>query len=90
MPCEKDGKWYFLAFYGIIKKDMTDASSRVNNGSPEKSDGRRNRMWQLKRFEWELLLFSMSRDQEAYVWLQMMMHHLYNTDLQTWFVDYGG
>lgn len=43
MLCEKDGKWYFLAFHGIIKKDMTDASSRVNNGSPGKSD-RRNRM----------------------------------------------
>ena len=39
---------------------------------------------------WELLLFSVSRDQEAYVWLQMMMHYLYNTDLQIWFVDYGG
>ena len=38
MLCEKDGKWYFLAFHGIIKKDMTDASSRVNNGSPGKSD----------------------------------------------------
>lgn len=39
---------------------------------------------------WELQVFSVSREQEAYVWLQMMTHHLHITDLQFWFVNNGG
>ena len=39
---------------------------------------------------WELQVFSVSGEQEAYVWLQMMKHHLHITDLQIWFVNNGG
>lgn len=39
---------------------------------------------------WELQVFSVSGEQEAYAWLQMMKHHLHITDLQIWFVNNRG
>ena len=71
MLCEKDAKWYFLAFHGIIKKDLTDASSRAKahqkNQIEEETGCDNSRGLKEHMMYWELLLFSVSRDQEAHV-----------------------
>lgn len=75
---------------------MTDASSGINDGSSEKNQMEEETGWDnsegLKEhiMYWELQVFMVSREQEAYVWLQMMKHHLHITALQIWFVDNRG
>lgn len=66
---------------------MTDASSGINDGSSEKNQMEEETGWDnsegLKEhiMYWELQVFTVSREQEAYVWLQIMKHHLHITAL---------